>query len=100
MLINNNIYRYANVIPLPETRVLLEKQGDDEKTEYINANYVRVSKNLRLSSTQSINLCKAHIEKIRYIHFSGTQRFAELLYRNPGTIGFYNIRFLENDLGE
>ncbi|XP_030373832.1 mucin-5AC [Scaptodrosophila lebanonensis] len=33
--------RYANVIPLPETRVVLQRQGDDEKTEYINANYVR-----------------------------------------------------------
>lgn len=34
---------YANVIPLPETRVVLQRQGDDDKTEYINANYVRVS---------------------------------------------------------
>ncbi|KAH8307770.1 hypothetical protein KR044_012908, partial [Drosophila immigrans] len=33
--------RYANVIPLPETRVVLQRQGDDDKTEYINANYVR-----------------------------------------------------------
>jgi len=31
------------VIPLPETRVVLQRQGDDDKTEYINANYVRVS---------------------------------------------------------
>ncbi|KAL5275219.1 hypothetical protein ACFFRR_001264 [Megaselia abdita] len=37
----DDLNRYANVIPLPETRVLLEKQGVDEKTEYINANYVR-----------------------------------------------------------
>ncbi|XP_033245879.1 receptor-type tyrosine-protein phosphatase alpha isoform X2 [Drosophila miranda] len=33
--------RYANVIPLPETRVVLQRRGDDDKTEYINANYVR-----------------------------------------------------------
>uniref|UniRef100_A0A0K8WJL9 protein-tyrosine-phosphatase n=1 Tax=Bactrocera latifrons TaxID=174628 RepID=A0A0K8WJL9_BACLA len=33
--------RYANVIPLPETRVILQQLGDDDKTEYINANYVR-----------------------------------------------------------
>ncbi|XP_049317566.1 serine-rich adhesin for platelets [Bactrocera dorsalis] len=33
--------RYANVIPLPETRVVLQQLGDDDKTEYINANYVR-----------------------------------------------------------
>ncbi|XP_068155052.1 tyrosine-protein phosphatase non-receptor type 7-like [Drosophila tropicalis] len=33
--------RYANVIPLPETRVVLQRQNDDDKTEYINANYVR-----------------------------------------------------------
>lgn len=35
--------RYSNVIPLPETRVHLQRQNDDEKTEYINANYVKVS---------------------------------------------------------
>lgn len=33
--------RYANVIPLPETRVHLKQLNGDEKTEYINANYVR-----------------------------------------------------------
>ncbi|XP_063707656.1 mucin-2 [Culicoides brevitarsis] len=33
--------RYSNVIPLPETRVHLKRQNDDEKTEYINANYVK-----------------------------------------------------------
>ncbi|XP_037946057.1 mucin-17-like, partial [Teleopsis dalmanni] len=33
--------RYANVIPLPETRVILQQQHNDVKTEYINANYVR-----------------------------------------------------------
>ena len=35
--------RYANVVPLPETRVHLQRLNDDEKTEYINANYVKVS---------------------------------------------------------
>lgn len=35
--------RYANVIPLPETRVLLQKVNNDPLTEYINASYVRVS---------------------------------------------------------
>jgi protein tyrosine phosphatase len=34
--------RYANVVPLPETRVHLQRLSDDEKTEYINANYVKV----------------------------------------------------------
>ncbi|KAL9888564.1 uncharacterized protein ACN427_008211 isoform 1-T1 [Glossina fuscipes fuscipes] len=33
--------RYANVVPLPETRVLLQRLNDDVRTEYINANYVR-----------------------------------------------------------
>lgn len=33
--------RYANVVPLPESRVLLQRLNDDEKTEYINANYVK-----------------------------------------------------------
>lgn len=35
--------RYANVVPLPETRVHLQRLNDDEKSEYINANYVKVS---------------------------------------------------------
>lgn len=35
--------RYANVIPLPETRVPLQKLNNDPLTEYINASYVRVS---------------------------------------------------------
>ncbi|XP_052863198.1 serine-rich adhesin for platelets [Anopheles cruzii] len=33
--------RYANVVPLPETRVNLKRLNDDEKTEYINANFVK-----------------------------------------------------------
>ncbi|XP_035891074.1 mucin-5AC isoform X2 [Anopheles stephensi] len=33
--------RYANVVPLPETRVHLKRMNDDEKTEYINANFVK-----------------------------------------------------------
>lgn len=36
-----NKNRYANVVPLPETRVHLERLSDDEKTEYINANFVK-----------------------------------------------------------
>ena len=34
--------RYANVIPLPETRVPLQRLNNDPLTEYINASYVRV----------------------------------------------------------
>ena len=34
--------RYANVVPYPETRVHLKRLDDDEKTEYINANFVKV----------------------------------------------------------
>nr|XP_033326409.1 putative GPI-anchored protein pfl2 [Megalopta genalis] len=37
--------RYANVIPLPETRVPLQKINNDSLTEYINASYVRGPKN-------------------------------------------------------
>ncbi|XP_059608596.1 receptor-type tyrosine-protein phosphatase gamma [Phlebotomus argentipes] len=33
--------RYANVVPLPETRVHLKQLNGDEKTEYINANFVK-----------------------------------------------------------
>jgi len=36
--------RYANVIPLPETRVPMTKRGSDPLSEYINANFVRVCK--------------------------------------------------------
>lgn len=35
--------RYANVIPLPETRVYLTKIDREPNSEYINANFVRVS---------------------------------------------------------
>ncbi|XP_043497578.1 serine-rich adhesin for platelets [Polistes fuscatus] len=37
--------RYANVIPLPESRVPLKKLNDDPLSEYINASYVRGPKN-------------------------------------------------------
>lgn len=33
--------RYANVVPLPETRVHLQRLNDEERSEYINANYVK-----------------------------------------------------------
>lgn len=33
--------RYANVIPAPETRVKLQKLNNDDKSEYINANFVK-----------------------------------------------------------
>ena len=35
--------RYANVIPMPDTRVLLTFQEDQANSDYINANFVRVS---------------------------------------------------------
>lgn len=34
--------RYANVIPMPDTRVLLTFLDDIPNSDYINANYVRV----------------------------------------------------------
>ncbi|XP_064108895.1 uncharacterized protein LOC135217118 isoform X4 [Macrobrachium nipponense] len=37
--------RYANVIPVPETRVLLKCLRDSPNSEYINANYVRGPRN-------------------------------------------------------
>lgn len=39
--------RYANVIPLPETRVFLNGSDNDPLSDYINANYVTVSLTLR-----------------------------------------------------
>lgn len=35
--------RYSNVIPIPETRVVLSAINGDETSEYINANFVRVN---------------------------------------------------------
>jgi len=34
--------RYANVIPMPETRVLLNPRGSGLNSDYINANFVKV----------------------------------------------------------
>ncbi|GLV31164.1 uncharacterized protein CBL_12239 [Carabus blaptoides fortunei] len=39
--------RYANVIPLPETRVFLKASDNDPYSDYINANYVTGPKNTR-----------------------------------------------------
>ncbi|XP_070168254.1 uncharacterized protein [Polyergus mexicanus] len=50
--------RYANVIPLPETRVQLQKLNNDVSTEYINASYVRGPKN----ATKYYIACQAPIE--------------------------------------
>ncbi|XP_029163765.1 uncharacterized protein LOC114935197 isoform X2 [Nylanderia fulva] len=50
--------RYANVIPLPETRVQLQKLNNDASTEYINASYVRGPKN----ATKYYIACQAPIE--------------------------------------
>ncbi|KAL6420535.1 hypothetical protein ACFW04_012016 [Cataglyphis niger] len=50
--------RYANVIPLPETRVQLQKLNNDSSTEYINASYVRGPKN----ATKYYIACQAPIE--------------------------------------
>ncbi|KYQ50746.1 Receptor-type tyrosine-protein phosphatase zeta [Trachymyrmex zeteki] len=50
--------RYANVIPLPETRVPLQRLNNDSLTEYINASYVRGPKN----ATKYYIACQAPIE--------------------------------------
>ncbi|XP_018346669.1 PREDICTED: uncharacterized protein LOC108751130 [Trachymyrmex septentrionalis] len=50
--------RYANVIPLPETRVPLQRLNNDVLTEYINASYVRGPKN----ATKYYIACQAPIE--------------------------------------
>lgn len=33
--------RFANIVPLPETRCFLQPIGGDARTEYVNANYVK-----------------------------------------------------------
>lgn len=53
-----NKNRYANVVPLPETRVHLKRLNDDEKTEYINANFVKGPKD----STNYYIACQAPLE--------------------------------------
>ncbi|KAH0548815.1 uncharacterized protein LOC123260333 [Cotesia glomerata] len=50
--------RYANVVPLPETRVSLMKSNNDPLSEYINASYVRGPKN----ATKYYIACQAPIE--------------------------------------
>ncbi|XP_026668282.1 probable serine/threonine-protein kinase DDB_G0282963, partial [Ceratina calcarata] len=50
--------RYANGIPLPETRVMLQKINNDPLTEYINASYVRGPKN----ATKYYIACQAPME--------------------------------------
>ncbi|XP_029726361.1 uncharacterized protein LOC109398743 isoform X2 [Aedes albopictus] len=50
--------RYANVVPLPETRVHLKRINDDEKTEYINANFVKGPKD----NTNYYIACQAPME--------------------------------------
>lgn len=50
--------RYANVVPLPESRVPLEKVGDDDTTEYINANFVKGPKD----TTHYYIACQAPLE--------------------------------------
>ncbi|EFN80217.1 uncharacterized protein LOC105187055 isoform X2 [Harpegnathos saltator] len=50
--------RYANVIPLPETRVPLERLNNDPTTEYINASYVRGPKN----ATKYYIACQAPLD--------------------------------------
>ncbi|XP_062534301.1 uncharacterized protein LOC134203441 isoform X1 [Armigeres subalbatus] len=50
--------RYANVVPLPETRVHLKRLNDDEKTEYINANFVKGPKD----NTNYYIACQAPME--------------------------------------
>lgn len=52
------IYRYANVVPLPESRVHLKRLDDDEKTEYINANFVKGPKD----TTHYYIACQAPLE--------------------------------------
>ncbi|KAL2725292.1 serine-rich adhesin for platelets-like [Vespula squamosa] len=50
--------RYANVIPLPESRVPLKKLNDDPLSEYINASYVRGPKN----ATKYYIACQAPLD--------------------------------------
>lgn len=39
--------RFSNVLPLPETRVMLKRIGGDSNTEYINANYITGPGNIK-----------------------------------------------------
>lgn len=52
------VRRYANVVPLPESRVDLTQLDNDEKTEYINANYVKGPKD----TTHYYIACQAPLE--------------------------------------
>lgn len=59
--------RYANVIPLPETRICLSSTNkcSDSVADYINANYVKVKYTNRLQYVQRFE----NIEKITNLIF-------------------------------
>ena len=82
--------RYANVVPLPETRVHLQRLNDDEKTEYINANFVKVINYDSIIHMSSFNDSFSHL---------GTKRYYQLLYSNTSTAREHRWRFLAHDMG-
>ena len=58
-----NLNRYANVIPNPATRVLLDLGTKEGQTDYINANHIKVSplKSLKPSYTQTYTHINVYI---------------------------------------
>lgn len=79
--------RYANVIPLPETRVPLANISNDPLTEYINASYVRGPKN----ATKYYIACQAPIE-------STVADFWRMIWEQQTKVIIMLTELVENDV--
>lgn len=54
--------RYANVIPMPETRVVLNSRGSGhQNSDYINANYVKVR-----GCSLTVNVVRTEMKKFNF----------------------------------
>lgn len=91
------LQRYANVVPLPETRVHLKRMNDDEKTEYINANFVKVcacvAMILGILVTNYRSRCTCSLVCV------GSQRFCQLLHCLSSPDGEHDQRLLAHGVG-
>lgn len=79
--------RYANVIPLPETRVFLTPIDGVPNSDYINANYVTV---------RFVAIFKS---EFLIVAFSGPKRHKRILHSVPSSVAKHDRRLLEDGVG-